>query len=164
MIEETASVVRTDGDFAWVETQRQSACGSCAGSKGCGTAALSKVLGKRRTEVRALNRAGARVGDRVIIGIEESALVRGSLAVYAVPLLVMLLGAGLGEALGRAPGADANSLSMGFGLIGLGLGFLWLRRFTRRASRDPRYQPVVLRRTGFVGASPDGILTPRSIL
>jgi len=41
MIEETASVVALEDDFAWVETQRKSTCGACAVNKGCGAATLA---------------------------------------------------------------------------------------------------------------------------
>ena len=97
MIEETAQVVRVDGADVWVETRRRSTCSGCAAEKGCGTAALSKVLGNRRTLVRVLADMPLRVGDQVVIGIAEQALVRGSLAVYAVPLLLLLLGAVIGD-------------------------------------------------------------------
>jgi sigma-E factor negative regulatory protein RseC len=154
MIEETAHVVEIEGEFAWVETQRQSSCGSCAANKGCGTATLSKVLGQKRTRVRALNRAGAQAGDSVIVGIREDALVRGSLAVYAVPLLMMILGAFLGQAFGNAQANPSEGLTILCGLLGLVAGLWWLRRFARRASSDPRYQPVVLRRA-FRSAPPE---------
>ena len=147
MIEETAQVVRIDGADVWVETRRRSTCSGCAAEKGCGTAALSKVLGNRRTLVRVLADMPLRVGDQVVIGIAEQALVRGSLAVYAVPLLLLLLGAVLGD-MGAGHGlwdnAEAGSLVLGLG--GLAVGLLWLRRFTRRIQNDVHYQPVVLRR------------------
>ena len=106
MIEETAKIVELEGEFAWVETQRKSACGACAVNKGCGTATIAKVLGKKRTRVRAINRLNAKLGDEVVIGIQEQALVRGSIAVYAVPLVFLLLGGMLGEWLGQ--GSDSE--------------------------------------------------------
>ncbi|MGA7801176.1 MAG: SoxR reducing system RseC family protein [Gammaproteobacteria bacterium] len=149
MIEESARVVALDGEFAWVETERKSACGSCAANKGCGTAALAKVLGQRRTRVRALNRPGAAVGDEVLIGLDERALVRGSLAVYAVPLLALLAGALFGQYMAVQLGlADVEGTTVLAGLAGLGVGLLWLRGFGRRIQRDGRYQPVILRRAG----------------
>lgn len=147
MIEETAQVIKIDGDEVWVETRRQSTCSGCAAEKGCGTATLSKVLGRRRSLVRVLNEHPLQVGDRVVIGIAEQALVRGSLAVYAVPLLLLLLGAVLGE-LGAARGLWDNGepASLLLGLGGLAGGLLWLKRFTRQIQSDRNYQPVVLRR------------------
>ncbi|MFZ5621302.1 MAG: SoxR reducing system RseC family protein [Pseudomonadota bacterium] len=146
MIEETARVVAAEGEFVWVETQRQSTCGGCAARQGCGTATLAKVLGRRRTRVRALNRDAARVGDRVVVGIDEQALVRGSLAVYAVPLLGLLAGGVLGALLQTRLQLAGEALTLVAGVAGLIAGLLWVKGFTRRIRGDSRYQPVVLRR------------------
>lgn len=159
MIEETAEVVRVDGGGVWVDTRRQSTCSACVAEKGCGTATLSKVLGKRRSLVRVLSDEPLRVGDRVVIGIAEQALVRGSLAVYAVPLLLLLLGAVLGElGAGRGLWDNAELASLVLGLGGLAGGLLWLNRFTRQIQNDRNYQPVVLRR--LAGAAADRTVLP----
>jgi sigma-E factor negative regulatory protein RseC len=89
----------------------------------------------------------ARKDDTVVIGLSEQALVRGSAAVYLVPLLSMVAMALVGE--GLAPqwlGHGSETLSIAFALSGLVLGFCWLWMFSRRIGRDPAYQPVVLRR------------------
>ncbi len=144
MIEETAYVVAAGPDGVWVETQRQSACGQCAARKGCGTAVLSKVLGQKRSRVQVANpdQAQVRVGDEVVIGIDESALVRGSMAVYLVPLLSFFLFGVLGQTLARQLMLDnSEGLSIIFSLLGLLLGFAWAQRYARG---DRRYQPVIL--------------------
>lgn len=146
MIEENAQVVAAEGEFVWVETQRQSTCGGCAANKACGTATLAKVLGTRRTRVRALNRNGAQIGDRVVVGIQEAALVRGSLAVYAVPLLALLAGGIVGSLLSARLLLQGEGLSLALGLLGLLGGLWWLKVFSHRIRGDSRYQPVVLRR------------------
>lgn len=149
MIEESAQVVAVEGasgEYVWVETQRQSTCGGCAANQACGTATLAKVLGTRRTRVRAINQGGAQVGDRVIVGIDETALIRGSLAVYAMPLLTLLAGGIVGALLSERLQVTGESLTLGLGIAGLLAGLLWLKGFTRRIRDDSRYQPVVLRR------------------
>lgn len=146
MIEEHAVVVATEGEFAWLETERKSTCGSCAARKGCGTGVLAKVVGRKMTRVMALNRAGASAGDAVVVGIDESSLVRGSLAVYAAPLLALFAGALLGEyGLSQTLGEGGVLIGSVGGLLA---GLAWLRRFSRRSRTDPRYQPVVLRNLG----------------
>lgn len=148
MLEEQGKVVELEEGFAWVETQRKSACGSCSVNKGCGTGVVSKVVGKRVNRVRAINEINACVGDEVIIGLYEEALVRGSLALYLAPLIAMLLMALLGGAVGNELQLDSNEgLTVVFGLAGLGLGFLWVKNFSRRIATDARYQPVILRRS-----------------
>ncbi|MBI5462336.1 MAG: SoxR reducing system RseC family protein [Gammaproteobacteria bacterium] len=150
MIEEFAQVVATEGEFVWVETQRQSTCGGCAANQACGTATLAKVLGTRRTRVRALNPAwnhdGAQVGDTVVIGLDETALIRGSLAVYAMPLLTLFAGGIVGALLSDRWAVGGETLTLGLGVVGLIAGLLWLKGFSRRIRDDSRYQPVVLRR------------------
>jgi sigma-E factor negative regulatory protein RseC len=147
MLEETARVVRIEDDVVWVETERRSTCASCAVEKGCGTATLAKVLGNRRTVVRVLSALPLRVGDQVVIGIREQALVRGSLAVYAVPIVLLLLGGLIGQ-LGAEQFIwdNAELASVTLGMSGLIAGLVWLRRYTRRIQDDPEFQPVVIRR------------------
>jgi len=125
VLEETATVVRVDDAGVWVETQRHSTCSGCAAEKGCGTATLSKVLGQRRTLLRVLSGQPLSVGDRVVVGIRESALVRGSFAVYAVPLLLLLAGAVMGT-IGGEQGlwSNAELASVLLGSGGLVAGFL----------------------------------------
>lgn len=147
MIEELARVVRVDGGFVWVEIRRTSACGGCAAKTGCGTAVLGKLLGKRRVRVKAPDASAIAVGDGVVIGVREHALVRGSLALYAVPLLGLLVGAAAGQDLAqRLLIGDTELVSIAAGFLGLAGGFAWVWRFTRRVADDADYQPVILRR------------------
>jgi sigma-E factor negative regulatory protein RseC len=146
MIEEIATIVDTEGDTALVETQRTTTCGSCSANKACGTAVLSKVIGNRTTQVRAINTLGVMPGDKVVIGIQEQALIKGSFAVYAVPLILMFAGALLGEIFSRAQGNQHEGIVILFGLIGLLAGFSWVKRFSRRIRSDSKYQPVILRK------------------
>ncbi len=146
MLEETAQVVRVNGEGVWVETQRKSTCSSCSAKSGCGTATLSKVLGTRRSVIRVLTDLALKPGDQVVIGIREQALVRGSMAVYAVPILLLLLGAISGE-IGAQQNLWSNGepASIALGIAGLTAGLYWLKRFTRSIRNDDDYQPVVLR-------------------
>lgn len=147
MIEEKATVVSTEGRVAWVETQRRTVCGSCSANKGCGTATLSKVLGQKRTQVRVLNEFGARPGENVIIGLEEGAMLKGSLVLYALPLLMLFGGVMFGAVLAEGFGFHyTEGWRIAFALIGLVAGFYAVRRFSNRISDDKRFQAVVLRR------------------
>ena len=146
MIEEQALVVDCEGEFALVETERSSSCGNCSARGACGTAALSKVLGSRRSRVRVLNPVGARPGDEVVIGLEESTLTRTSFVFYMLPLLALILGAIAARWLGGwLGGADPEPFAIFGGVAGLALGLLMVRRFARGVQHDPRHQPTILR-------------------
>jgi sigma-E factor negative regulatory protein RseC len=145
MMTETARVIATEGDYAWVETQRKTTCGSCAVQKGCGTSVLARVLGNRTSRIRVINTIGASTGEMVVIGVEDGMLVRMSFAVYAMPLILLLLG-GVGSGM-LAEALQWESLegaTVVGGVLGLALGFLWLRRYTRSIARDARHQPSLV--------------------
>lgn len=155
MLEETARVIRVEPGAVWVETQRRSTCSGCAVRQGCGTSALAKLLGQRSRHIRVLAEPGYRPGDEVVIGIQEQALVRGSLAVYLLPLLGLLAGALLGTLVAEREGADIAELAAILsGAAGFIAGLSGLRRFTRHIRTDRRYQPVVLRRILPTGTHP----------
>lgn len=160
MIEEGARVVAVEGDIAWVETRRQTACGSCAANKGCGTTVLAKVVGAKYSRLRVLNTLSARTGDEVVIGIEENALLRGSVIMYVLPILLMMVGAALGERLNeQLQLATPDVASIAAGLAGLLAGFAWISRFAGKIGRDGRYQPVMLRRADEVAVhAPLGLM------
>jgi sigma-E factor negative regulatory protein RseC len=146
MIEETAIVVKREGEFAWVEAQRQSTCSSCSANKACGTAVLSKVVGRKVSRMKVLNRVDAEVGDTVVIGLNEAALVKGSLAVYLMPLLFMISFAITGRLVAVQMLWPDETVVILFALTGLAVAAIWLRRFTNRIQHDERYQAVILRR------------------
>ena len=147
MIEEPGEVVQVRDGFAWVETRRRTACDSCGSSEGCGTGTLSKAFGRRSNRIRVVDAVGCKLGDAVVLGLDEAALLRSSLVVYAVPLVLMMLAALAGRAVFASLVAAGHTdvVAMVFGLLGLGAGFLWARRFALRAADDSRYQPVILR-------------------
>lgn len=154
MIEEEAVVVGVESDRIWIETQRKSTCGQCAAKSGCGTAVLSKVLGQKRNQIPVLKSFPVQVGDKVIIGIKENALVRGSIALYAVPLLAMLLFGILGESVSQQLLNNSNdSVAILGAVFGLFVGTLWMRWFTKRIRKNSNYQPSLLRIVNQVSVS-----------
>lgn len=153
MIEETAQVVETSGEFAWVETEPKSGCSTCATSSGCGSASIARLFRRSPTRLKVVNSVGARPGDEVVIGIEESALLSGALAMYMLPLVLLIMCAAIGEWLAQSwsagswPVGHTQIISITLGIAGFASGLAWARRLGSRMAGDSRYQPVVLRRT-----------------
>jgi sigma-E factor negative regulatory protein RseC len=142
MIETEAVVVRTDGPFAYVKAQRKASCGGCGGTS-CGTSTLAGFFEGRAPLYRARNTIGAQAGDRVMVGLEDGALLKGTLAVYLVPLLFVFAGAILGGHLAASPEMK-DGYSMAGALAGLVAGSLWMRVLAGLAGH--RFQPVILNR------------------
>lgn len=141
MIEESGTVVALHGDDVWVQTIRQSTCGSCSARKGCGQGALARMTDGRANQVKVHNTCGADVGDRVVLGIEESQLLRASILVYALPLAALLAGSLIGG--GFWPGLDLAAIIGGS--AGLAAGFGVLKMLSGNGSDVTRLQPSLLR-------------------
>lgn len=147
MIEEKALIVETENEFAWVETQRQTTCGSCQANKGCGTSVLQKVLGQKRTRLKVLNPSQYETGETVILGLREDALVKGSFLMYGSPLLFMFGFAMIGYAIFFLYGWAYSELAkIGFSLLGLIIGFVYIALKNKGIASSPTYQAVILRK------------------
>jgi sigma-E factor negative regulatory protein RseC len=148
VIEETAVVTRCDDDgFALVETERKSSCGSCSATGVCGTSALSKVFGNKRSVIKALNPIGVGPGDKVVVGLQESAMVNVSVMFYLVPIVAMIFSAIFAQsAAGWMGFSNVELFSILGGLLGLTGGLYLSRLFSERVRHDERYQAVILRR------------------
>jgi sigma-E factor negative regulatory protein RseC len=146
MIEEQAQVVDISGDLLVLQAQTKSSCGSCAAKKGCGTSVLSKVVGRKFTRFQAENSVEAKVGDTVIVGISEQALLRGSLMMYIIPIMGMLVFALVSDHLLDLPVKNRDLLIAAAGIAGLVSGSLLSRWYFQRRENVHRFRPVVLRK------------------
>ncbi|MEE4145578.1 MAG: SoxR reducing system RseC family protein [Halieaceae bacterium] len=145
MLVETGRVVAVEPGAVWVETIRQSTCGSCVANKGCGHGLLNRIADGRTGYVRVLaGPAGTdacAVDDQVRISIPEQVILRGSLVVYVLPLLCMLAAAAGAD--GLWPGASELA-SVGGAAVGLALGFAAVRWHAWRHRQDRSLQPTLL--------------------
>ena len=140
MLVETAIVLSTDGPMAEVQAQARSACGGCAAKGACGTSLLDSLFPERRPRFWARNDPGARPGDRVRVGLAESALQRASLMLYLLPLFGLIGGALLGRQL--MPHSEGASILLG--VIGLAAVLGWVRRHSRKLWKRGEFQAVIL--------------------
>ena len=147
MIEERAVILSLDtassdqsNEIATLEIERQSACGICGQTRGCGNSIWGKLFAHQSTAFKAQNRINAKVGDSVIVGINEKALLKSAMLLYILPLATMLIGAIL------AKHFVATELSAMLGAVaGLVLGLLWVKGHTMSNNYFKLQQPVILR-------------------
>lgn len=145
MLVETGRVVAVDTEGLWVETIRESTCGSCAAQKGCGHGILSRFGSGRRAYVHVLwggiTSDDCAVDDQVRISIPEDVILRGSLVVYMLPLVCMLAGAAAGATL--LPLAGEWPAAIG-AILGFAAGFVLVRWHAWRHRADRTLQPTLL--------------------
>lgn len=139
MLEARAVVKSSTGGVALVEAEQKSGCGNCDPVKGCGKANLSKLFCSKSRVFEVIDSLGTSPGDEVLIGVKEGAILAGSTAVYLVPLLLLFMGAMLGNLRGDAfavLGAAAGLLA----------GFIWTRRYSAKNRENIRFQPYIVRK------------------
>ena len=145
MLVETGRVVAVEPGALWVETIRQSTCGSCAANKGCGHGLLNRIADGRTGYIRVLagpaGTGDCAIDDQVRISIPEQVILRGSLVVYVLPLLCMLVGAAGADILWPA---GSELAAIGGALAGLLLGFALVRWHAWRHRHDSALQPTLL--------------------
>ena len=125
---------------ATLEIERKTACGLCGKTRGCGNSIWGKLFAHQSTAFKAQNLINAKVGERVIVGINERALLKSALLLYILPLVTMLLSAILAT---QFNASDASAMIGA--LIGLVLGLLWVKGHTMSSSYFKLQQPKILR-------------------
>lgn len=151
MIEERAVILSLESETsaahstaahstATLEIERKIACGLCGQTRGCGNSIWGKLFAHQSTAFRAQNLINAKVGDSVIVGINEKALLKSAFLLYILPLASMLIGTILATQI-----HNTNGYAMLGALVGLVLGFVWVKGHTMSSSYFKLQQPVILR-------------------
>jgi len=135
-MEEIGTVKSVQGPIATVVVPRKSVCDQCTS----GTCHLADDGAK----LEAINDVGAAVGQKVRVELRGFSYMGGSMIVYGLPALALIVGVVIGKELGpRFSGIDSDLLSaiVGFGAFGLSL--VGVKIWASRAEKETKYQPVI---------------------
>ena len=146
MIEQEVQVIAIEDGRLLVEAERQSSCQSCAVKSGCGTSVLAKWFDRKNLRFYVKNTTDAAVGDRIMVGLQESALTQGALMVYMLPLLVMIGVALLVDNWLLADFYWRDLIIAGSALVGLLVSLFASRYYFQQSQHQQRFNPVVLNR------------------
>jgi positive regulator of sigma E activity len=116
-IEARVRVVSAADGMVWVTSSESSGCSACQSQSSCGISGLGKYLSRRRAAM-SLAHADARVGDELLVCVDEAELLRAGAFAYLLPALLAVIGAGLADALGAGDLAAVVAALLGF-LAGL---------------------------------------------
>jgi sigma-E factor negative regulatory protein RseC len=138
-MEEIGIVKEINGIKAIISVQKQGACGSCPGGTLC------RTLGAGEALMEAYNYVDARVGDTVRVVFKSSNYLRGTMLVYGLPSLMLIIGAVLGkEYLSRVfPAADSEVISAGSGFGFLVITFLAIKLWSNTFEHKKEYMPII---------------------
>ncbi len=139
MNEGIAHVVSLEGNVAWLVPEQTGSCGGCAASGSCGAKGIGTLASRleyRRFKID--NEANLFIGERVVIGIPDNALIKASITAYAIPLATLLLAGALAQ--WRFGNDLATMAAMVIGLlVGLGFSRVSASRLLMQGDLAPRF-------------------------
>ncbi len=100
MIEQQGKVIDVRDESASVRIGAVAGCPACDAGKGCGAGVFGKLLNRKSSTVILENEVQAQPGQLVSIGIPEGVYLRLLFTLYLFPLVLGLVGAGIGYYLG----------------------------------------------------------------
>lgn len=123
--------------MAIVSIPRKSACEGCT----AGTCRQEE----QSMEIEAVNQAGAAEGQRVRVAIKSSAYMKGSMVVYGLPAIGLVVGAVLGKEVvsGFFKGVDPDILSAAAGFAVFGITLLIVKLWSNSTGNKVESKPVI---------------------
>ena len=101
--------------------------------------------GDNEMEVNAINEAGAKLGDRIVLSFKTSSLLKASFLLYVFPILLLIIGAAIGQEI--APKFDFNP--SGFSAI-IGFAFFFaalliIKTTANKLAKKNDYRPKIIK-------------------
>jgi sigma-E factor negative regulatory protein RseC len=135
---EQGIVLRTDSESAWVRTTRSSACEGCTARGSCHTLDSGQEM-----EVKALNPAGARAGDRIVLSFETGSLLKATFLIYVFPIIFLIAGAAIGQLLAPLIGFSPSTLSVLLGFTSFFSALFIMKARANKMAQKNAYQPKI---------------------
>ena len=140
MATEEGIVIHTHAALARVKTTKSSSCKACTARDSCHVTETGKVM-----EVDAINGAGAREGDRILLHFETASLMKACFLLYLLPVGFMLMGAVFGHWLALKASMNVSLLSAMFGFLSLFLSFMMIRSKANALGNNDAYKPKIIK-------------------
>jgi len=129
-----------ENGFALVRATGGEQCESCKCQGAC-----HALGGGTERKITAVNRAGATVGDQVIMSIGSGSFLKASLILYLLPVLALVVGSVLGQKYSVQIWSSGNPevVSVLTGLFCLVVSFVVIHLISGRLSQSQKYYPVI---------------------
>ncbi len=141
MITENGIVTTVTASTADIKTTRAGACESCSSKKSCHTASNHKEM-----IVTVKNTLKVKPGDHVVIGLETRPIMFLTFLLYVFPILMLIIGALIGNHLGLFLNLNPSLTSMAIGFTFFATAFLIIRQKNKSFSGQDAYKPFLVRK------------------
>ncbi len=140
MATEQGIVIRTDSSAAWVKTIKTGDCAGCSARGSCHSMGNTNEM-----EVKAINEAGAKEGDRIVLLFETSSLLKATFLIYVFPILLLMIGAVLGQEIALSINLDPSGFAalMGFSFFFAAVLIIKIR--ANKMAQKNEYHPKIVK-------------------
>jgi len=140
MATEHGIVVRTDSREAWVKTVKSGSCEGCSARGACHSLSQSGDM-----EVNAINEAGAKVGDRIVLSFETSSLLKATFLLYVFPILLLIIGAVIGQETAPYFNVNPSGFSAAIGFSFFFAAVLLIKVKANKMAKKNNYRPKIIK-------------------
>lgn len=96
-------------------------------------------------EVKALNTVGARAGDRIILSFETASLLKATFLIYVFPIILLMVGAVLGQMLAPLIAFNPSGLSVLLGFAFFLTALVIIKARAHKMAKKNAYQPKIIK-------------------
>ena len=141
MATEEGLVFKATKTTAWVKTQRKKSCDHCEARDEC------KTMGNNPEdmEISLPNTVNAKEGDIVVLSMPTTALLKLSFLMYVFPIIIMIIGAVIGQSLSPLMNLNPTVGSVILSVIFFGLTIYAIRVYSNRLASKGKYKPTIAR-------------------
>jgi sigma-E factor negative regulatory protein RseC len=115
----------------------------CQGCKSQGV--CHSLGGTENMETEAINTAGAKEGDRVLLKIATGSLLKISFVFYMIPVIFLIAGSIAGLKIGETYFSEPPLISLLFGALACTAAFIIVRLVSKHLGKNKSYIPEVVK-------------------
>ena len=138
MATEQGIVIKRDSRAPWVKTVKSGNCAGCSARGSC-----HATGGGDEMEVNVINEAGAKVGDRIVLSFKTSSLLKATFLLYVFPILLLIVGAAIGQAMASQFDLNPSGLSAIVGFAFFFAALLIVKTTANKLARKNEYRPKI---------------------
>ena len=159
MATEEGIIIQVNQDTAILKTRQMTACESCSEKETC----HSTGGGKKIMEVEAVNTVNAQVGDIVMVTFETGRLFMLSFLLYVFPIILMIIGALIGENMAHDFNANPSAVSALVGFAFFFAAMTVVKLMDSKARKTGKYRPEIIKIKKKAGAGGETPAVPPTI-
>ena len=138
MATEQGIVIKTDSRATWVKTFKSGNCAGCSARGSCHAPG-----GDDEMEVKVINEAGAKVGDRIVLSFKTSSLLKATFLLYVFPILLLIIGAAVGQEMATNFDFNPSGFSAIMGFTFFFAALLIIKTTANKLARKNEYRPKI---------------------